>query len=163
MQLMQRRPKTDMTDVVSPAIRSRMMASIRARDTKPELQVRRYLHARGFRFRLVRKDLPGKPDLVLPRWQVVIFVNGCFWHGHAGCRYATVPMTRTEFWVSKITANAARDARSAGALIALGWRVIVVWECALRDTPDATFRRLEEAIRSGVQETQIRGPVQSHK
>lgn len=152
-----------MTDVVSSAVRSRMMASIRARDTKPELQVRRYLHACGLRFRLVRKDLPGKPDLVLPRWQAVIFVHGCFWHGHAGCRYATVPKTRTEFWTSKIAANAARDARSVDALIALGWRVIVVWECALRDEPDSTLRSLEKTIRSGVQLTEIRGPAQPLK
>jgi DNA mismatch endonuclease (patch repair protein) len=140
-----------------------MMASIRARDTKPELQVRRYLHARGFRFRLVHKDLPGKPDLVLPRWQTAIFVHGCFWHGHAGCRYATVPKTRTDFWKSKIAANAARDARSVDALLALGWRVIVVWECALRDACDFKLRELEEAIRSAVQQTEIRGPAQPLK
>jgi DNA mismatch endonuclease (patch repair protein) len=140
-----------------------MMASIRARDTKPELQVRRYLHARGLRFRLVRKDLPGKPDLVLPRWQAAIFVHGCFWHGHAGCRYATVPKTRTVFWQSKIAANAARDARSVDALLALGWRVIVVWECALRDARDSKLRELEEAIRSVVQQAEIRGPAQPLK
>lgn len=137
-----------------------MMASIRARDTKPELQVRRYLHSRGFRFRLVRKDLPGKPDLVLTRWQVAIFVHGCFWHGHVECRYATVPRTRTEFWAAKIAANATRDARAIDALIALGWRVIVVWECALRDAHDSTLRKLEKTIRSDVQQTEIRGPSQ---
>ncbi|RZZ89657.1 DNA mismatch endonuclease Vsr [Pseudoxanthomonas winnipegensis] len=147
-----------MTDIVPVAVRSRMMASIRARDTKPELQVRRYLHSRGFRFRLVRKDLPGKPDLVLTRWQVAIFVHGCFWHGHDGCRYATVPRTRTEFWAAKISANATRDTRSIAALTALGWRVIVVWECALRDAPDTTLRKLEETIRSDVQQAEIRGP-----
>lgn len=147
-----------MTDIVPVAVRSRMMASIRARDTKPELQVRRYLHSRGFRFRLVRKDLPGKPDLVLTRWQAAIFVHGCFWHGHDGCRYATVPRTRTEFWAAKISANATRDTRSIAALTALGWRVIVVWECALRDAPDTTLRKLEETIRSDVQQAEIRGP-----
>ena len=152
-----------MTDIVPVAVRSRMMASIRARDTKPELQVRRYLHSRGFRFRLVRKDLPGKPDLVLTRWQLAIFVHGCFWHGHDGCRYATVPRTRTEFWAAKISANAARDTRSIDALIALGWRVIVVWECALRDAPDSTLRKLEKTIRSDVQQAEIRGPSQPVK
>lgn len=152
-----------MTDVVPPAVRSRMMSSIRARDTKPELQVRRYLHARGLRFRLVRKDLPGKPDLVLPRWRVAIFVHGCFWHGHAACRYATVPKTRPEFWITKIASNAARDSRSLAALLTLGWRVIVVWECALRDAPDCSLRNLEEVIRSRVQQADIRGPSQPLK
>jgi DNA mismatch endonuclease (patch repair protein) len=132
-----------------------MMASIRARDTKPELQVRRYLHARGLRFRLVRKDLPGKPDLVLPRWRTAVFVHGCFWHGHGGCRYAVVPKTRTEFWTSKIASNSARDARSIDALAALGWRVIVIWECSLRDSPDSALRKLERAIRSGVSHAEI--------
>ena len=140
-----------------------MMASIRGRDTKPELQVRRYLHACGLRFRLVCKDLPGKPDLVLPRWRAVTFVHGCFWHGHAGCRYATVPKTRTEFWTSKIVGNAARDTRSVDALLTLGWRVFVVWECALRDAPDPTLRNLEKAIRSGVQQAEFRGPAQPLK
>jgi DNA mismatch endonuclease (patch repair protein) len=152
-----------MADVVSPAVRSKMMASIRARDTKPELQVRRYLHSRGLRFRLVRKDLPGKPDLVLPRWHAAIFVHGCFWHGHAGCRYATVPKTRTDSWTSKIAANSARDERSVKSLIALGWRVIVAWECALRDAPETTLRKLEKAIRSGVRQAEIQGPAQPFK
>jgi DNA mismatch endonuclease (patch repair protein) len=152
-----------MTDVVPPAVRSRMMGSIRSRDTKPELQVRRYLHASGFRFRLARKDLPGKPDLVLPRWRVAIFVHGCFWHGHSGCRYATLPKTRPEFWASKIAGNSARDVRSVDALLALGWRVAVVWECALRDAHDSTLAILEKTIRSGVQQADIRGPTQPFK
>lgn len=152
-----------MTDIVSPTVRSRMMASIRARDTKPELQVRRYLHVCGLRFRLVRKDLPGKPDLVLPRWRAVVFVHGCFWHGHSGCRYAAVPKTRTEFWTKKIATNAVRDTRSADALIALGWRVFVVWECALRDAPDSSLLKLEKAIRSNARGREIRGPIQPVK
>ncbi len=131
------------------------MASIRARDTKPELQVRRYLHAHGLRFRLVRKDLPGKPDVVLPRWRTAIFVHGCFWHGHDGCRYAAVSKTRTEFWASKIASNAERDARSIDALRVLGWRVIVIWECVLREEPDSALCKLEQAIRTGVQYAEI--------
>lgn len=153
----------NMADVVSKAVRSRMMASIRARDTKPELQVRRYLHSRGFRFRLVRKDLPGKPDIVLPKWQTVVFVHGCFWHGHVCCRYSTMPKTRTEFWSAKIVANAARDAQAVDSLMNLGWRVVIVWECALRDAPDVTLVRIEEAIRSSVAVTEIRGPSQQFK
>lgn len=131
------------------------MASIRARDTKPELQVRRYLHARGLRFRLTRKDLPGKPDIVLPRWRTVVFVHGCFWHGHCGCRYAAVPKTRTEFWTSKIAATSARDVRSIDALAALGWHVIVIWECSLRTRSDSALHDLERAIKSGVPHAEI--------
>lgn len=137
-----------MADVVNQTVRSRMMASIRSRDTKPELQVRHFLHRRGFRYRLVQKDLPGKPDVVLPKWNAVVFVHGCFWHGHAGCPNATVPATRTDFWVSKIAANSVRDIRAADALQSLGWRVFVVWECSLRKEPEPTLRRLERAIRS---------------
>jgi DNA mismatch endonuclease (patch repair protein) len=109
-----------------------MMASIRARDTKPEMLVRRHLHGLGFRYRLSPREVPGKPDLVLPRYKAVVFVHGCFWHGHCGCRFATVPATRTEFWTTKISGNKSRDITSEKKLRALGWRVAVVWECALR-------------------------------
>lgn len=135
-------------DVVSKAVRSRMMSSIRGRDTKPELHVRRHLHGRGFRFRLNRNDLPGKPDLILPRWNTAIFVHGCFWHQHKNCPYAVMPKTRPEFWQSKLAANSARDVRSVQLLQELSWRVIVVWECSLRNAPELTMNRLEEAIRS---------------
>ena len=122
-----------MTDVVDVATRSRMMASIRAKDTRPELLVRRYLHATGLRFRLHDRRLPGSPDLVLPGHRVAIFVNGCFWHRHQGCAYASVPATRPEFWAAKFSGNVARDQRKTAALVGSGWRVITVWEC---DTSD---------------------------
>lgn len=137
-----------MVDRVAPEVRSRVMASIRARDTQPELIVRRHLHGLGFRYRLSPRDLPGKPDLVLPKHGVVIFVHGCFWHGHAGCRFATVPATRTEFWKDKIAANRARDRLKDAELRAMHWRIAVVWECALKSDRDTVLRRLVEFIRS---------------
>ena len=120
-----------MIDVVDKATRSRMMAGIKGRNTKPELKLRRLLHAAGFRYRLHAKGLPGRPDIVLPRYRAAIFVHGCFWHRHPGCRYATVPSSNTEFWDAKFGANVARDAGKEQALIAAGWRVLVVWECEL--------------------------------
>lgn len=111
------------------------MSGIRGKDTKPEIIVRHALHRAGFRFRLHRKDLPGKPDIVLPKYHTVIFVHGCFWHGH-GCRYFKVPKTRTDFWLDKIMANAKRDRQQEDALRAAGWRVFTVWECDIRDKND---------------------------
>lgn len=121
-----------MVDIVDQATRSRMMAGIRGRNTKPEIAVRRALHAMGFRFRLHDRRLPGRPDLVLARYRVAIFVHGCFWHRHTGCRFATTPATRPDFWQQKFDANVARDAQQRDALIASGWRVATVWECAFR-------------------------------
>lgn len=121
-----------MTDVVDKKTRSRMMAGIRGKDTKPELVLRRALHARGFRYRLHARNVFGRPDLVLPKYRAVVFVHGCFWHRHRGCRYATSPATRTEFWRKKFDANIARDAAVRSALLKEGWRVATVWECALR-------------------------------
>ncbi len=121
-----------MTDIVDSQTRSRMMSGIRGKNTKPELALRRSLHALGFRYRLHAKGIPGKPDIVLPKYRAVIFVHGCFWHRHAGCRYATVPATRPEFWAAKFEANVARDAAVQSALRETGWRVATVWECALR-------------------------------
>lgn len=135
-----------MIDVVAPEIRSRMMASIRSRNTRPEMQVRRHLNALGFRYRLHRKDLPGKPDIVLPKYQTAIFIHGCFWHGHRGCRFATLPATRTEFWTAKISANQARDSAAESKLREAGWRIAIVWECALRAKPDETMRYLADFI-----------------
>lgn len=120
-----------MTDVVDPATRSRMMSGIRGKDTKPEMLIRKALHARGFRFRLHARELPGKPDIVLPKYKAVIFVHGCFWHGH-DCRYFKVPKTRTEFWLQKIDGNRIRDQQQLPRLAEQGWRVLVVWECATR-------------------------------
>jgi DNA mismatch endonuclease, patch repair protein len=117
-------------DIVAPETRSRMMASVRSANTKPELTLRRALHARGCRFRIHRRDLPGTPDLVFPSRRAVIFVNGCFWHGHY-CRAGALPRTRREFWEAKISANKLRDERNITTLRQLGWRVSVVWECEL--------------------------------
>lgn len=108
------------------------MSGIRARDTKPELLVRRFLHANGLRFRLNVRSLPGSPDLVLHRWKTVIFVHGCFWHRHPGCRLAYTPKSRQAFWLEKFEKNVARDAEAISALKVAGWQVIIVWECTLR-------------------------------
>ena len=113
------------------------MSHIRGKDTKPEILIRKGLHARGFRFRLQDKRLPGKPDLVLPKYGVAIMVNGCFWHGHKGCKYATRPKTNMEFWDTKIARNKHRDEVTAAHLEALGWTVITVWECELRGKENA--------------------------
>lgn len=135
-----------MIDIVAPEVRSRMMASIRARDTKPEMLVRRHLHGLGFRYRLSPRDMPGKPDLVLPRYRAVVFVHGCFWHGHDGCRFATVPSTRTEFWTAKISENKRRDAVSEDKLRALGWRIAIIWECALRSNESGAMQRAADFV-----------------
>ncbi len=124
-----------MVDVVDAATRSRMMAGIQGKNTQPELLVRRYLHACGYRFRLHRRDLPGTPDLTLPRYRCVVFVHGCFWHRHDDCFYATSPATRKTFWQEKLAGNVARDRRQLEQLNALGWRAVVVWECGLRHIP----------------------------
>ena len=121
-----------MSDVVDRATRSRMMAGIGSRDTVPELVLRRALHARGLRYRLHDRGLTGTPDLVFPRFQAVCFVHGCFWHRHAGCTYATTPTTRLEFWQAKFDSNIERDRRNRRELLEAGWRVAIVWECALR-------------------------------
>lgn len=128
-----------MPDVVTPEARSRMMRGIRGRDTKPELAVRRYLHARGYRYRLHDKRLPGKPDVVLPRHRAVVFVHGCFWHRHEGCRFAYHPKSRQDFWEAKLTGNAQRDARDRQRLSDLGWTVHTVWECEVTEDNLATL------------------------
>lgn len=133
---------------ISPETRSRMMAGIRGKDTKPELTIRRHLHAEGFRFRLFRRDLPGRPDIVLPRWRVAAFAHGCFWHGHAGCSYFRLPKTRPEFWEAKILRNTERDQEAIAQLRDAGWRVAVIWECALRRQPERTLHSLSTFIRS---------------
>jgi DNA mismatch endonuclease (patch repair protein) len=120
-----------MTDVLTSEQRRLNMSRIRARDTKPEMLIRRALHARGLRFRLHRKDLPGCPDLVFAAHDAVLFVHGCFWHGHQ-CRMFKLPSTRTEFWAAKIEGNRKRDARVLEELSAAGWRTMVLWECDLR-------------------------------
>ena len=122
-----------MSDEEPPtAERSALMARIRGKNTKPEIIVRRTLHAMGKRFRLFRRNLPGRPDVVLPRHRLALFVHGCFWHRHEGCRLSSTPKTRTGFWIDKFTANVARDASNVEALRTLGWRVGIVWECETR-------------------------------
>ena len=121
-----------MTDIVDSKRRSELMAGIKGRDTGPERRVRRIAHRMGLRFRLHRKDLPGRPDLVLPKHRLAVFVHGCFWHRHEGCKYAYTPKSRVAFWSEKFAANVARDARQEAALKALRWRVLVIWECETR-------------------------------
>lgn len=108
------------------------MSHVRGKDTKPEVMVRQYLFANGFRYRLYRKDLPGKPDIVLPKYKTVIFINGCFWHGHSGCKYATIPEANHDFWLAKISGNIERDKSNHAKLFELGWKVIEIWQCKLK-------------------------------
>jgi len=121
-------------DTVSPEERSRIMSHVKGRDTTPEKRVRSLLHSMGYRFRLQRADLPGKPDIVLPKFKTVIFVNGCFWHRHPGCKRATLPKSNAEFWRQKLEKNVARDRRNIQTLKDLGWYVLIIWECELKDT-----------------------------
>ena len=146
-----------MTDVVSPKTRSVMMANIKGKNTKPEMMVRKALFAQGYRFRLHRKDLPGSPDVVLPGRNLVIFVNGCFWHSHSACRLAKMPATRPEFWQAKLERNKNRDLKSITALAELGWRVLVVWECFIRDQTD--LRGLGSAMAGWIEGGQILGDL----
>lgn len=133
-----------MPDHVSAEARSRMMSRVRSRDTAPELKVRRHLHAHGFRYRLHVRELPGRPDIVLPRYRTVVFVHGCFWHQHDGCRFAVRPGSRQDFWDAKLSANVTRDSAQVAQLRAAGWHVHVVWECGLG--PD-DLEQLAESIR----------------
>lgn len=126
-----------MVDVLNPEQRRLNMSRIRGRDTKPEMLIRRGLHAQGFRYLLQDRKLPGRPDLVFPRYHAVIFVHGCFWHGHK-CPMFKLPVTRREFWAKKIAENRSRDKRTMEALLKLGWRVASVWECSVRGTAKLT-------------------------
>ena len=121
-----------MMDVVNKATRSRMMAGIRGKDTMPELALRRALHRRGLRYRLHARDLPGRPDMVLPRFRAVLLVHGCFWHRHDRCSFATIPASNVPFWKKKFRENMDRDSRNVEALLQAGWRVGIIWECAIR-------------------------------
>ncbi|MCU4529119.1 DNA mismatch endonuclease Vsr [Acinetobacter baumannii] len=121
-----------MIDIVDTSTRSRIMASIKGRDTKPEILIRKLLHKRGFRFRLHVKELPGKPDVVLKKYKAVIFINGCFWHGHKDCHLFKLPATRTDFWEEKINKNQLNDTKTIKLLLDNDWRVCVVWECSVR-------------------------------
>lgn len=121
-------------DRVPQETRSAIMSKVRGRDTKPEMLVRSLLHRLGFRFRLHGRDLPGKPDIVFPSRRAAIFVHGCFWHQHPGCRKASVPETRRDFWLTKLQRNVDRDAENVEALTAGGWKVLTIWECETKDT-----------------------------
>ncbi|MBV2133264.1 very short patch repair endonuclease [Pseudomonas sp. MAP12] len=151
-----------MTDVVSSEKRSQMMSGIRSKDTQPEMIVRRALHARGFRYRLHVKDLPGKPDLVFPRYRSVLLIHGCFWHGH-DCHLFKVPGTRTEFWLGKIGRNRERDAEVKKALTELGWRVLEVWECELRAARKAGYLPVVERVAAWLSSTALDNENQAWK
>lgn len=136
-----------MADVHSKETRSYNMSRIRSKDTKPEMLVRKFLFSKGFRYRLHDKKLPGKPDIVLPKYKTVIFIHGCFWHGHEGCRYYVVPKTRTEWWLHKITNNINKDSAAVMALETMGWKVITVWECDLKTAlRDSTLMHLSSLL-----------------
>lgn len=143
--------------------RSRCMAAIKGKDTKPEMIVRKYLFSRGLRFRVQVRKLPGKPDIVLPKYKTAIFVNGCFWHGHEGCKYFRLPKSNVEFWKEKIERNIERDKESMQALFDLGWKVVRVWECELRnkanreDTLNKIYNSITTSGNSGysLEETDI--------
>lgn len=152
-----------MADVKTPEQRSRCMAAIKGKDTKPEMIVRKYLFSRGLRFRIQVRKLSGTPDIVLPKYKTVIFVNGCFWHGHEGCKYFRLPKSNIEFWKEKIERNIERDRESMQALLVLGWKVIRVWECELRnkanreDTLNKIYNSITTSDNSGysLEETDI--------
>ena len=133
----------DMVDRVAKEVRSRMMAKVRNKNTAPEIAVRRKLHAAGLRFRLHRKDLPGKPDIVLPRYKLAVFVHGCLWHGH-DCRRGKMPTSNSEFWSAKIGRNIARDKAAQAALAASGWVSVTIWQCDLTRSVDDLIDRLRE-------------------
>lgn len=134
-----------MVDRLTPDQRRLNMSRVRAKDTRPEMTVRRLLHSLGFRFRLHRRDLPGRPDIVLPRYRAAIFVHGCFWHGH-DCSLFRMPATRTEFWAAKIAANRRRDGDAVSGLRDAGWRSLLIWECALRGRGRLSAETLTDRI-----------------
>lgn len=139
-----------MADVMTPEQRSRCMAAIKGKDTKPEMIVRKYLFSRGMRFRVQVRKLPGNPDIVLPKYKTVILVNGCFWHGHEDCKYFRLPKSNVEFWKEKIGRNIERDRESMQALLDLGWKIIRVWECELRNKANRedTLNKIYKSITS---------------
>ena len=133
-------------DKVSKEKRSEIMRKVRSKNTAPELKIRSLLHALGYRFRLHRKDLPGRPDIILPKYKTVIFVHGCFWHGHKDCKKSKLPLTKTEQWKRKILTNMERDTRNIADLEKLGWNVIVIWTCELAK-PDLAMSKLNIGLK----------------
>lgn len=141
-----------MTDRITPEHRSWNMSRIKGKDTKIEVKVRSWLFSRGFRFRKNDRRYPGTPDIVLPKYKTVIFINGCFWHRHEGCRYATTPKTRTEFWMNKFEKNVENDRKHKEELETMGWRVITLWECELKKNSfEDTMNRLEQQLHNDIQ------------
>ena len=137
---------TTVADVHEPEIRSYNMSRIRGKDTKPEMMVRKFLHAKGFRYKLHDKSLPGKPDIVLPKYRTIIQIHGCFWHGHDGCRYYKVPGTRTEWWLDKINKTKQQDVENYMKLKDLGWNVLIIFECELKTNFDQRMLRLLDQL-----------------
>ena len=139
-----------MVDIVDKETRSRMMAAIRGNNTKPEMALRKALHARGFRYRLHGKGINGKPDLVLRKFNIVIFVHGCFWHQHSGCRYSSIPSSNRDFWLNKLNSNVAREQAVVKELLESGWRIATVWECSLKtqNDVDISVEKLAEWLKS---------------
>ena len=151
-----------MADTFTPEARHRVMSRIRAKNTRPEVMVRKALFARGFRYRINDRRYPGRPDIVLPKYKAMIFVNGCFWHGHDHCRMFHVPSTNTDWWKAKFKRNRSRDARITRALTVMGWRVCHVWECAFRGTSRLPFEQVIDTIEAWIlcgigQTVEIRG------
>lgn len=136
-----------MADTITRERRSWNMSRIKGQNTGPEVRLRSLLHRAGFRFRIHAKELPGRPDIILPKYRAAIFVHGCFWHRHAGCRNATMPSTRTEFWQAKFDANVSRDERNRAALQAAGWTVFTIWECELKSDAPGVVERLSRNMR----------------
>ncbi|WP_089132960.1 very short patch repair endonuclease [Sphingorhabdus sp. SMR4y] len=143
-----------MVDIVSPEKRSKMMAGISGKNTKPELIVRRILHSQGFRYRLHDKSLPGKPDIVLRKWNKVILVDGCFWHGHKDCAIFRLPKSRTEFWQAKIQNNIQRDQANIKLLVSEGWGIIRIWECATKGKTRISPQTMAEILKKSVTKNQ---------
>lgn len=137
---------SDSSDIYSKEKRSELMSKVKSRDTKPELLVRSWLHRKGFRFRLHRDDLPGRPDLVLPKYKTAIFVHGCFWHQHPGCKKATIPKNNRAFWRKKLTRNIERDKENIQELENQGWKVIIIWECAIKNDLDSLMKAVQAEL-----------------
>lgn len=151
-----------MTDIVDKKTRSRMMSRILGRDTKPEMVVRSGLHQLGFRFRLHVKGLPGRPDLVLPRWKTAVFVNGCFWHCH-GCELFRWPKTNHEFWKTKLTANRDRDRKAIHRLVGDDWYVAIIWECAIRHRKSIQIERMFSSLSNWISKKSGRRRIQEFR
>lgn len=149
-----------MPDVVDKQTRSRMMSGIRGRNTQPEMALRKALHHLGFRYRLHGRKLPGRPDIVFPRYRAIVFVHGCFWHRHQGCPYCTTPSSNAEFWASKFAESTGRDVRNVERLRSEGWRIAIVWECFMRGNPaDKVAADVAQWLRSESPELELPSPV----